>query len=647
MGWFWADTISETPLRSHSLVLPAHAENSALSSSNINPQSGCPMHKPSNADTSALPSLNPLNNIPTDLLQSRAECQSLDLPKERVSSTIPKGPKVAEGVWEYPSPQQMYNAMVRKGGLVQEDAVEAMVEWHNSLNEGAWAEILGWERRFSQGLTGGLLGSGHRDEILPPDSGNKDYQNPRLLRFMGRPKDMTPKATMIQIMGWLYPSKFGIEPPFDRHDWYVQRPNAGRGFREVRYVIDFYSGPPDSNGEPLFYLDVRPAIDSPTAALERIIRWGDDISGIPQEFTSTFVLTSRQRRFVDLRILKPELELPNDGYTTGLLDLDRLDWAVAGASATTEGHLDDGKWIPTHTVWSHWIDSKTDEPVQDEGDIVPQANGSVIETGLMVNPCTGNIERYQESWVDTVPQAMPYEPYRVCIVLKTEDSTKAVRGMVIRAGHMCQGLLKINGGVNIERWTWVASKTGTSPNWLNFEPADGLPVTSRAVDMFEEAPVTKAPLQATPPTENSPSFATLNSADSPLSKLLSSKEAEWNEVGLGAFASGEGNPRKAIEKRPHANSYNSKNSATINLTESMTEIFKTKLGDSTSAFLMERPVSDEVSSGSWERVAKIGMRFIPCSLTFNLSPGFTPELEEGTVIKAGDFEWTVIERYLW
>jgi cytochrome c heme-lyase len=66
------------------------------------------------------------------------------------------------------------------------------------------------------------------------------------------------------------------EPPFDRHDWFVQRQSPS-GPREVRYVIDYYSGPPEPTGEPVFYLDVRPAIDRPSAAVERMMRWGGDV----------------------------------------------------------------------------------------------------------------------------------------------------------------------------------------------------------------------------------------------------------------------------------------------------------------------------------------------------------------------------------
>jgi cytochrome c heme-lyase len=45
----------------------------------------------------------------------------------------------------------------------------------------------------------------------------------------------------------------------------------------VRYLIDYYSGPPEPTGEPVFYLDVRPAVDGPTAACERLLKWGGDV----------------------------------------------------------------------------------------------------------------------------------------------------------------------------------------------------------------------------------------------------------------------------------------------------------------------------------------------------------------------------------
>ncbi|KAJ6439699.1 cytochrome c heme lyase [Purpureocillium lavendulum] len=224
-----------------------------------------------------LSQLNPLNYMFPDLSQKPAPNQAIALPTSREESTIPKGS--GDGTWEYPSPQQMYNALMRKGYTDTDiTAVESMVSVHNFLNEGAWAEIVGWEQRFARGLYKGWeicrRGEAHAPEELERHWDGTESA-PTLIRFQGRPKDLTPKATMLQVLGWIYPSKFGTDLPFDRHDWYVSREVNGHK-REVRYVIDYYSGEPEPTGEPVFYLDVRPAA-TPLGSAERIIRWGSDV----------------------------------------------------------------------------------------------------------------------------------------------------------------------------------------------------------------------------------------------------------------------------------------------------------------------------------------------------------------------------------
>jgi cytochrome c heme-lyase len=47
--------------------------------------------------------------------------------------------------------------------------------------------------------------------------------------------------------------------------------------KQIRYVIDYYEAPDDEEGEPVFYLDVRPAVDTPTLAAARLVRAGRDI----------------------------------------------------------------------------------------------------------------------------------------------------------------------------------------------------------------------------------------------------------------------------------------------------------------------------------------------------------------------------------
>ncbi|KAI9866937.1 MAG: holocytochrome c synthase [Trichoglossum hirsutum] len=264
---------------------PMHATSSPAANPPVKtitppPDGPCPYTAPDQHPSSdtALSKLNPLNYMPHSISQERASHQTIDLPTERSTSSIPKGSANEEGNWEYPSAQQMYNAMLRKGYTdTPVDAVESMVAVHNFLNEGAWNEIVEWERRFGRGLSNAWQECYRGEEGSTPTTLPSTASQPRLLRFIGRPKEMTPKATMLQALGWIYPTRFGGPPPFDRHDWFVQRQLSNGSQREVRYVIDYYSGPPEPTGEPVFYLDVRPAVDSPVAAVERMMRWGGDV----------------------------------------------------------------------------------------------------------------------------------------------------------------------------------------------------------------------------------------------------------------------------------------------------------------------------------------------------------------------------------
>lgn len=180
------------------------------------PTGSCPVRAPDDASSSSKPStiskLNPLNYMPSNLSQSRDSRQTIHLPTEREASSIPRGD--TDGNWEYPSPQQMYNAMLRKGyDDTPEDAVESMVAVHNFLNEGAWAEIVDWERRFSRGLAYGWQACRRGEEGFQQDADRlanpREIATPRLLRFQGRPDEMTPKARLVDFMGRMYPAKFG------------------------------------------------------------------------------------------------------------------------------------------------------------------------------------------------------------------------------------------------------------------------------------------------------------------------------------------------------------------------------------------------------------------------------------------------------
>lgn len=170
-------------------------------------ESRCPVQK-----SDARDSLNPLNFMFPNLSQSRANSQISALPLERTTSSIPRGD--ADSNWEYPSPQQMFNALLRKGfDDTPEDAMEVMVAVHNFLNEGAWHEVEAWEERFSRGLGHGWQVCSRGEDGFTSqccESSDKEMaQRPKLLKFQGRPGELTPKAQILSMLGWAYPSRFG------------------------------------------------------------------------------------------------------------------------------------------------------------------------------------------------------------------------------------------------------------------------------------------------------------------------------------------------------------------------------------------------------------------------------------------------------
>jgi cytochrome c heme-lyase len=198
---------------------------------------GCPM---SGGD------IDPKNQMPVQPNQRPAPGQRYTLPTDRYRSSIPKATTTPgsanqseqEEAWLYPSPQMFYNAMRRKGWDPREEDMVTVVSIHNAVNERSWSQVLEWERL-------------HESEC----------ERPRLARFRGRPNDLSPKA---RVMSWA-----GYKPPFDRHDWIVDRCGT-----EVRYVIDFYQGevPKDHPHQTpsAFFLDVRPALDSFGSAYDRL-----------------------------------------------------------------------------------------------------------------------------------------------------------------------------------------------------------------------------------------------------------------------------------------------------------------------------------------------------------------------------------------
>ncbi|KAI4950426.1 hypothetical protein J4E91_004308 [Alternaria rosae] len=146
------------------------------------------------------------------------------------------------GNWIYPSEQMFFDAMRRKSYDPSAPDMRTIVPIHNAVNERAWHEIKTWESGRGAEKCGG----------------------PKLASFSGLSTSLTPRARWKSLMGY--------QPPFDRHDWVVDRCGT-----KVEYVIDFYAGRDEGKvGKALnFYLDVRPKLNSWEGVKMRIARfWG-------------------------------------------------------------------------------------------------------------------------------------------------------------------------------------------------------------------------------------------------------------------------------------------------------------------------------------------------------------------------------------
>ncbi|KAL2165834.1 hypothetical protein VTG60DRAFT_3739 [Thermothelomyces hinnuleus] len=212
-------------------------------------------------------------------------------------------------------------------------------------------------------------------------------------------------------------------------------------------------------------------------SIREYIRW---LPEEPSEPTSTIVLTTPNRLFVDLRILKPAAG-DGDSRNDVNLPLSRLDWAIAGTSSSSNaipsrGSEDPGQQqLVRHCRWKHWIDSRTADcdGVADEGDVFdnPSDPGLELERGRMVNPATGVKTDYEEAWrsepIERVPG--PTEGGAVsCLALRMADEDDGTggrgsagrvrRGLLVRLGQYCQAFARDGDSITVERLKWDAGQ---------------------------------------------------------------------------------------------------------------------------------------------------------------------------------------------
>jgi cytochrome c heme-lyase len=264
------------------------------------PQSGCPVHPEYNVYSEPIDKTNQMpKGVKTQL---PVATQQTELSTNRVSSSIPKGggEDAASNTWTYPSPQQFYNALTRKGKLgddTDEEDMESVVALHNNMNEKTWAQVVEWERKTYD-----------------------ESSTPKLLKFQGRPTDLSPKAMLKHYL-------LGHPLPFDRHDWTVLR-NDGM---TVRYVIDYYYDETrgenmaedeklpelhDRNASPTLLIDVRPALDGPDQLFARAVQmpykiWNKQTTFFPLPLKGTPDMASQVQESINVWKMIQESSKPS------------------------------------------------------------------------------------------------------------------------------------------------------------------------------------------------------------------------------------------------------------------------------------------------------------------------------------------------
>ncbi|CAI6338642.1 unnamed protein product [Periconia digitata] len=197
------------------------------------------MPKSSSASSSAPTASKILSSIQGGSLATQREISSIPRAGLNSSESAPgarpansekdTGADKATGNWIYPSEQMFFDAMKRKAYDPNTADMKTIVPIHNAVNERAWKEIKQWENGRGADACGG----------------------PRLASFSGLATSLTPRARFNTLLGY--------KPPFDRHDWVVDRCGT-----KIEYVIDFYAGKDEGKpGKELnFFLDVRPKLNT-------------------------------------------------------------------------------------------------------------------------------------------------------------------------------------------------------------------------------------------------------------------------------------------------------------------------------------------------------------------------------------------------
>lgn len=70
-----------------------------------------------------------------------------------------------------------------------------------------------------------------------------------------------------------------------------------------------------------------------------------------------------------------------------------------------------------------------------------------------------------ELWTDDRIELVGKEKKKVSMVLKVDDKERNARGLVVRVGQHCQGILRVGDKLTMERWEWMNMPESMFRGW--------------------------------------------------------------------------------------------------------------------------------------------------------------------------------------
>mgnify|MGYP004510062419 CR=1 FL=1 len=79
-------------------------------------------------------------------------------------------------------------------------------------------------------------------------------------------------------------------------------------------------------------------------------------------------------------------------------------------------------------------------------------DGLFLEHGFAFHPHLGRVAGHEEGWRDVDARSTSPSGSKISVLLRCRDDERGVRGVVVRVGQFCQGIVMVADEVATERW---------------------------------------------------------------------------------------------------------------------------------------------------------------------------------------------------